>query len=452
MPDSTKLRRGSDYRAPLTVSRVPLSAWATLAIFITLYLLSFLDRQILSLLLIPIQKNLHLSDVQLGLVTGIAFALFYATVGLALGWAIDRYSKKWLLFAGVIVWSLATIACGLASNFHSLFVARVFVGFGEAVVAPAAMVVLTSVFPRERLGFVMGIYYGSTNIGAAIVFVGGGAVVTALNAAGGLALPLVGTLTPWQATFVLLGFPGLFLAFLAFLIVEPAPARKFNAVDDHRGEMALGTFLRENRRILLIHFFAFSLVCMSAYCAIAWAPTYLGRSYAWTPLKIGVVVGISNGLFGFTGNMFWGAIADRFVKRGHSDGVYIAYLVAIPLGMPIALATFLIHDATVGMIGICATWLVLLSTGPMNAVLGVFVPVYLRARVSALTSLGVAVLAIGLTPLLVGTVTEYVFRDRLMVGASIATVIAFCSVSAFALLWFGRKPLREAIARNDAIA
>ena len=425
------------------------SAWATLGVFITLYLLSFLDRQILSLLLIPIQKDLSLSDVQLGLVTGIAFALFYATVGLALGWAIDRYSKKWLLFAGVVVWSLSTVACGLASDFGSLFLARVFVGFGEAVVGPAALVVLTSVFPRERLGFVIGMYYGASNIGAAVVFVGGGALVTALTAAGGLHLPAVGTLLPWQATFVLLGAPGLLLAFLAFLIVEPP--RKIPAAisRDNPGAITLGNFLRENRRILLIHFFAFALICMCAYCAIAWAPTYLGRSYGWTPLKIGLVVGISNGGFGFAGSLLWGAIADRYVRRGHSDGIYKAYLWAIPLGLPIALATFLVHNATVAIVGICATWLVLLGSGPMNAVLGVFVPLHLRARISAMSNLGVSVLAIGLTPLLVGSVTQYVFRDKLMVGASIATVITICGLGAFTLLWFGRQPLRAAIARSD---
>src|SRR5258706_7037279 len=105
-------------RTPVTAAgRVPLAAWGTLAIFILLYLLSFFDRQILSLLLIPIQQDLRLSDVQLGAVHGVAFSLFYATIGLALGWAIDRYSKKLLLFGGVVIWSLATIGCGLADSF-----------------------------------------------------------------------------------------------------------------------------------------------------------------------------------------------------------------------------------------------------------------------------------------------------------------------------------------------
>lgn len=423
-------------------------AWTTLCIFIVLYLFSFLDRQILSLLLIPIQKDLQLTDVQLGLVSGIAFALFYATIGLALAWAIDRYSKKWLLFSGVMIWSLATVGCGLAASFGGLFTARVFVGFGEAVVAPAAIVVLTSIFPRERLGLVMGVYYGSTNLGAAIVFVGGGALVSALNTAGGLTLPLIGALSPWQATFVLLGLPGLLLAFLAFLIVEPVPSRPLDGAAGS-GEMSLAAFLRQNRRILTIHFFAFALVCMCAYCAIAWAPTFFGRNYGWSPLKIGLIVGISNGVFGFAGNMVWGAITDRFVKRGLSDGIYVVYLAVIAVGMPIGLATFLIHDETLVIVGICATWFVLLSTGPLNAVLGSFVPVYLRGRVSALTSLGVAVLAVGVTPLLVGVLTDHVFGDARMVGASIATIIAVCGTTALVLLWFGRKPLREAIARYD---
>ena len=186
---------------------VPLAAWFTLAIFIVLYLLSFFDRQILSLVLIPIQQDLGLDDIQLGLVHGLAFSLFYATIGLALGWAIDRFSKQWLLFGGVVIWSLATVACGLVDSFNGLFAARVFVGFGEAVVAPAAMVVLTSIFPRERLGLVMGVYASSTNVGAALVFIAGGAMLTSLNAAGGATLPLVGTLQPWQATFVIVGAP-----------------------------------------------------------------------------------------------------------------------------------------------------------------------------------------------------------------------------------------------------
>ena len=195
---------------------------------------------------------------------------------------------------------------------------------------------------------------------------------------------------------------------------------------------------------------AFALMCMNAYCLIAWAPTYLGRTFAWSPLQIGLLIGLSNGLMGLLGNVLWGSIADRLTRRGHTDGVYRAYLVALLLGAPVAIATFLIPHPMVAIIGICASWLLFLGAGPMHAVLGIFVPAHLRGRVSAIAGVGVAVLAIGLTPLLIGGLTENVFRDRQMVGASIATVIAVCSVLAWVLLYFGRVHLREAIARNDA--
>ena len=442
------------YQRPDSISAF--AAWGTLVVFILLYILSIFDRQVLALLLIPIQNDLGVSDLQLGLLHGVAFSLFYAFAGLALGWAVDRYTKKWLLFFGVVIWAVMTVACGLAQSFAAMFVARMLVGLGEAVIGPTSFAVLSAIFPKERLGLVMGLFYSASNLGSALIFIGGGAIITLLNANGGMEFPLLGMLKPWQAAFVIVGAPGVVMAFLSFLIVEPkihrakAPTTNDRATTGASAEPPPGVraFVRENRRILSLHIGIYTLLCCNALASMAWAPTYLGRTFGWTPLEIGLVIGLSNGVFGLLGNIFWGWLADRQVRGGRKDGIYRTYTLALILGGPVGAATFLIPSPWVAVVGLCLTWVLLLGSGPFNAALSQFVPPPLRGRISALSYLSVAMIALGLTPVLVGLITDRVFGDRAMVGVSIALVVGLSSISALVLLRFASRPFIAAIDRN----
>src|SRR5690606_17286854 len=141
-------------------------AWYVVGVLMVCYTLSFVDRQILSLLVTPIKEDLGLNDTQIGLLQGLAFALFYTMLGLPMGWLADRYSRRTIIAVGVLLWSFMTAVCALARSFWSLFAARIGVGVGEATLGPSAFSLITDYFPRDRLGtalsvYSMGIFIGS---------------------------------------------------------------------------------------------------------------------------------------------------------------------------------------------------------------------------------------------------------------------------------------------------
>jgi MFS family permease len=187
------------------------------------YVFSFVDRQILSLLIAPIQADLKISDTQFGLLSGLAFALFYAAMGLPIASLADRKSRPLIIALGVAFWSLATVACGLARAFPQLFIARICVGAGEAALTPATYSLLGDLFPKDRLGRAAAVYSLGSFLGAGAAFLAGGALIALISAHG--VTDIAGlTLKPWQLVFVLVGLPGILIAGLIPLTVrEPGP-------------------------------------------------------------------------------------------------------------------------------------------------------------------------------------------------------------------------------------
>jgi MFS family permease len=199
----------------------PARAWWTVIVLTFAYVVSFVDRTILSLLIEPIKADLALSDTQIALVQGIAFGLFYAAMGLPLGWLADRMSRRLLIGIGAGFWCLATAACGLAASFPQLFLARIGVGVGEAALSPAAMSMISDSFPKERRALPIGIYAGAAALGAGLALILGGSVIRLVSGASQVSLPLVGDVAAWQAAFILVGVFGLVLLPLMATVVEP---------------------------------------------------------------------------------------------------------------------------------------------------------------------------------------------------------------------------------------
>ena len=155
----------------------PAYAWYTVPLCLMAYILSFVDRQIIALLVEPIQAELELSDTQFSLLSGFAFAIFYALMG----WPIARWAdvgpRPLIISAGIIAWSVATAVCGLARNFWQLFIARMAVGVGEAALSPTAYSIITDSFPKSKLGVALGIYSTGVFLGSGLAFLVGGAVI-----------------------------------------------------------------------------------------------------------------------------------------------------------------------------------------------------------------------------------------------------------------------------------
>ena len=182
--------------------------WYVVAICMVAYIFSFVDRQILALMIEPIKHDLQLSDTQFSLLHGLAFSLFYAFMGMPIALLADRFSRPRIIAIGVAFWSLATAVCGLSRNFTQMFLARIGVGIGEAALSPATYSMLSDMFPREKLGRAVAIYSIGSFIGGGVAFLIGGYVIDLLKNLDSVTVPLLGSMRPWQVTFFLVGLPG----------------------------------------------------------------------------------------------------------------------------------------------------------------------------------------------------------------------------------------------------
>ncbi|MHC8350073.1 MFS transporter [Pseudomonas sp. RT4P38] len=200
--------------------------WYAVAVCMLAYIFSFIDRQILALMIEPIKHDMQLSDTQFSLLHGLAFFLFYA---LPIALLADKFSRPKIIAIaiaiGIAFWSLATALCGVSKNFLQMFMARIGVGIGEAALSPATYSMLSDMFPREKLGRAVAIYSIGSFIGGGVAFLIGGYVIDLLKNLDSVAVPLLGEMRPWQVTFFLVGLPGVLVVLLIALTVRD-PARK----------------------------------------------------------------------------------------------------------------------------------------------------------------------------------------------------------------------------------
>jgi MFS family permease len=283
-------------------------AWSVVAILIATAVLSFTDRQVLSLLVDPIRGDLSISDTQMSLLLGVAFALVYGTAGIPLGYLADRTSRRNLIFAGVVVWSVGTMACGWSHDFRQIFASRFVVGLGEGALAPSAISLISDYFPPQRRGTAVALFLSGIAMGSGVAILIGGAVLHFIetNASGGGWLAMY---APWRMVLMLVGGPGLLWALVILLIREPAR---------HSGESSTPAAPNETRGWKHVAPVYVTLAAASFVdnAVGGWAPTLLIRDFAKDPAQIGLQLGALLTL-GFGGGvLIGGALADRATASG----------------------------------------------------------------------------------------------------------------------------------------
>ncbi|WP_267897142.1 MFS transporter [Alteriqipengyuania lutimaris] len=274
------------------------------------YICSFIDRMIVSLLVDQIKADLEISDFQISLIQGLAFAIFFTVASIPIGRLIDRVNRTRAIAAGIAAWSAATVACGQASSFMGLFLARMGVGVGEAVLSPAAYSIIADSFPRRRLGLAMGLFGLGSATGAGLAFMIGGGVVALVAQADTMQLPFFGAVRPWQFAFIVAGLPGLLIA-LAFLFI-PDPGSAARAVKT-KG-LPWSTVFAELRQRAGFYWSVFggvAAVNLSVLGTVNWLPAMYMRGFQTDLSTTGYIAGvllIAGGLLGMVGG---GAIMDR---------------------------------------------------------------------------------------------------------------------------------------------
>lgn len=425
------------------------AAWYATFVLAMLYWLSVLDRFIVSLLVDPIKRDLGLTDMQFGMLHGIGFALTYAVLGIICGALADRYSRRWLIFAGVTVWSLATAALGIAQNFWQLLVARLGVGAGEAALNPCATSMITDLFPRERLTLAMAVYTLGATLGGGTAFMFGGALIDMISHVDVISVPLIGDVRSWQAVFLMVGLPGLVLALMVFTM--PDPVRRGRRASNQSWRETYGgllKFMNARRRFFICHYLGFGLASAIIAGCSTWYPAHLGRAFGWGAAQIGMSLGVTLIVAGFVGKIICGKAVDAMYQRGMRDAQLRWYAGALLIGTPIGIFATSSSDPYIFLAGI-GTFLILIAPLPAcaNAALNLVTPNEMRGTGIALFSASGNLIGAGTGPVLIAGAAQYFFDGtNTAIGSGMGVVIAVVGPICAVLLFLGLPAMRAAMA------
>jgi MFS family permease len=431
----------------------PVYAWFVVIVLTLAYTCSFIDRQILTLLIEPIRRDLHITDTQVSLLGGLAFSIFYTTLGIPIARLADQTHRRNLMAAGLAFWSIMTAACGLARSFWGLFAARVGVGVGEAALSPAAFSLLADYFPPRKVALAVSVYSMGLYFGAGLALMIGGSVVKAVSNAPMHELPVVGEVFPWQLTFFIVAALGLPVLLLMFLIREPIRRahRKAATTDAAPSSWrALRAFMRENVRTLVCHISAFTLFGVGINCYLFWSPSMMMRTHGWDAPQAGLVIGAMLFVLGTAGVYCGGWVADRLAAGGRRDAILRAALIGMLCGIPFLLVTPLLHDAQLATITLGgAVFFMAYPQGLPAAALQVITPNPLRAQMTAIYFFIGNLIASGLGPTIPALLSDYVFRDPAQLRYALFSVEAVVLPASILFLYFGLRPYGASVERAE---
>lgn len=412
-------------------------AWYMVIVLTIAYVLSFVDRYILGLLIEPIKADLELSDTQIGYLLGLAFSLFYATMGLPLGYLADRKRRTFLVAAGIAVWSLATAASGLARNFWHLFVARMTVGAGEATLSPCTMSMISDSFPREKRGRPIAFYTAALSLGAGIASLLSAGVLIWAKSVPEISLPIVGAVAPWQFTFIIVGLPGILVALLMLTIREPKRqttpgmevAPKFSSMLRHVGQ----------RWRVYLSFISF--VCLMTIIAYSqgWYAPMFKRTWGWeaeTYATINAIVLLAVGPL--TVNVA-GWLNDKFYAKGRKDAPLLIMIFGVCLMVPTGIIAPLMPspELAMGVLAFNTAGIAMTSATGVTGLMNI-TPGEIRGQTVALYYMIISLSGLLLGPGTVGWLSDNVFGNEHLNYAA-AAVPAIFGIPVLFLIGYARR-------------
>jgi predicted MFS family arabinose efflux permease len=375
------------------VASTPTHRHYVLAMVTLVFVVNYLDRQILSILLPLIKAEFHVSDSALGLLTGPAFVVFYATLGVPLALMADRVNRRNLIAGSLALFSLMTVVCYYTASFWQLLIARIGVGVGEAGTGPSINSIIADLYPPRQRASALAIYSAGLNIGLLFAFFGGGWVAQHYG---------------WRMAFLVSGLPGLILVLLfLFTVKEPRRGHSESLADPGQapGLIATASFLWSQRSFRFLSL-GTSMSAFGGYAAIAFIPSFLSRSHGMSPAQIGLLLSVTTGIFGFIGTVMSGLIADR-VGKGDIGRSMLVPVAATFLGLPFAPFFYLSPNLTVVMVALAIpAFLGASYLGPAYAATQGLVPLRMRATAAAILLFILNMIGLGLGPLTVGIVSD----------------------------------------------
>lgn len=419
--------------------------WYALFVLIVAYTFSYLDRQALTLLVDPIRASLEISDTQLSLLHGLAFAIFYTILGLPLGRLVDQHRRTTIIATGVAVWSIMTACCGLAKNFTQMFLARIGVGVGEAALSPGAYSLISDYFGPRTRPIALSLYLSAVYVGSGLATIIGGTIIAMMPA---VTLPVAGHLEPWQGVFVVIGLPGLLVALWILTMREPKRTGKKAGLTPKIS--ATLRYVAEHRGTYFWLIAGYALFTLMWTSAMAWFPTYFMRVFGWTTGEVGTRFGLTIMIAGALGVTFGGYLATRLRDRGESDSNLKVGILAAFIALPAGVVSVMLGSPWLGLAAIfvfqfgCA-----MPFGAAAAALQEISPNQMRGQITAIYLFATNMVGIGFGPTVVALITDKVFHNDLALGQSIMITVGCSGPLAIIFLLMARKPYRKTMEARD---
>jgi len=393
-----------------------------LAMLTLVYVFNFIDRQLLVILQESIKKELHLSDTQLGLLSGFTFAVFYVTLGIPIARIADKRSRRNTVAISLGLWSIMTACSGLARNFVQLLLARIGVGVGEAGGSPPAHAMISDYFPPQKRSTALSVYSAGIYVGILVGFLMGGYLNQHLG---------------WRTAFFVLGIPGILFSLLFYATVKE-PRRGATDVATVANEpYSLGKVLKVLYSSKTFVFLAFGSA-LNVFCIYGmgnWAPSFLQRLHGMTSIQTGALLGPIFGICGGVGSFMGGLLTDHFGKRDKRWYFWVPGY-AILIAIPCTAGAIFLQDTSfsVACLGLGA-FLQSMYLGPALAVSHSLVPASMRALTSAVFFMVINLIGLGFGPLLIGMVSDLLKPslgvESLRWAMSITIVISIASAILF---------------------
>jgi len=444
--------------APPRLSRAPSAppaypsaayAWFMVGALVLACMVSYIDRQVVAIVVAPMKAYLHVSDSQIGWLYGI-FAMFYAVAGVPIAWLADRRSRTKLVGSGILLWSLVTMSCAVARTFGQVLLARVGVGIGEAVLVPSANSLIGDLLPRSKIPLAVSVFIAGSVAGSGIAFIVGGIILSLVQKGGVVSLPVLGVIEPWQRVFLYCGLLGLVLVPLLFLLREPR--RRNLATGRQNATLAeIMAFYRSNRSTLILHHLGFLALSLMGFAFAFWSVSYFTRVHGLPAATAAQAFGWIYLVFGSAASIWPPILAERFAKAGQRDANIRAAMIGGGLAIVFILVSQQMPSAFWAILAYVPAMLCVPSPfGLAYGSLTVITPPAMRAIV---TSIYMFVVSLGmlLGPPIAGFFNERLFPQSDGVRYSLSALCLISGMCGLLLLGLGRKHYGRSLQAADVL-
>lgn len=428
----------------------PKYAWYVIIILTAAHTLGYIDRQVIALLIGPLKADLVLTDFQISLLGGPAFALFYTLMGMPLGRLVDRKNRRFMISCGIFFWSVATISCGVVKSFWGLFLARVGVGVGEATLSPASFSMIADYFPPEKLTRPLSFYLTGVWVGIGMAFILGGAVIDIVTSMDPITVPILGELKSWQIVFITVGAPGLIFPLILLTVREPIRRNKIlGAGSSSTEQISLKdamSFIWGRRSTYAPLFAGLGLHAAFGLGASFWTIEFFIREFGTGRSNISYIYGALSLVFGIIGSLSGGWVADFLNRRGFKGAKILTGLLGMSIMLPFAVLFPLMPSVNLAVVGVAGViFFTPFPYGPSVTAIQLITPNEMRGFVSGIYVFVAVVIGLGVGPPLIAAMTDYVFRSPELLPYSIVSAAVLLIPAAVLCMHIARKQYTKSL-------